>query len=514
MKKTIKTGLALLLLLGSMHGFSQENSNLNKELLQARLQLLEGYKDYNPQAALATYQRQAAQGNAEAMNGLGLIYSRGMGVAVNETLALEWFTYAGQNGYPKAYYNLAKLYEAGVGVPKDLPKALDYFKKAAQGGCNEAYYECGVMHKKGLGTDQNEVIALTVFEEGAKKGSGACLYAQGYMNYKGLGTKQNYAVAIQLFEKAIEKNNSGAMYMLGLCYRNGYGIEKNEIKGNYWLKKSADLGYKSAEIELSETLPENANANQTKTESTPIVEVENAPIEAPKKLKKVKQKITKGDISGVYTGHLLRYDWSGQNVISKTIITVSFDQDNKKLTGIWSEKEGDSIAFNATIKQKMIDFEKSKIERIEHFSKNNPKKYEFREAKLQVIENQEDVYIVGNLQLYDIREHENEKPMYIILKRQAEETIIDPTQAIVSKMVVYPNPVTADSFKLSFDLKEQTPISIKIYDLTGLLKHEQQLTTQGTGLQEQTIPFTAPTGNYILNLYYNNQVIRTILIKK
>ena len=514
MKKTIKTGLALLLLLGSMHGFAQENINRNKELQKARLQLLESYKDYNPKAALATYEQQAAEGNTEAMNGLGLIYSRGIGVAVNETLALEWFSKAGQNGYPKAYFNMGLLYKKGVGVNKDLPKALDCFKKAAQAGCNEAYYEWGIMHKKGLGTVQNEAFALTIFIEGANKGIGNCLYAQGYMNYKGLATKQDYNAAIKLFEKAIEKNNPGAMYMLGLCYRNGYGIEIDDVKGNYWLKKSADLGYKSAEIELSETVPENATPNQTKTESTPIVEVENASPTPPKKLQKVKQKITKGDITGVYTGTLLRYDWSGQNVISKTPITVSFDQDENKLTGFWSEKEGDSITFNAIIKQKMIDFKNSNIDRIEHFSKNSPKKYEFREAKLQVVENQADVYIVGNLQLYDLTERENEKPMYLILKRQVQETITDPTQAIVSKMVVYPNPVTVDSFKLSFDLKEQTPISIKIYDLTGLLQHQQSLNTSGTGLQEQIIDFTATTGNYILNLYYNDQVLRTILIKK
>lgn len=514
MKKTIKTGLSLLLLLGSMHSFSQEKPKDNTELKQARLQLLQGYKDYNPQAALATFEQQAAQGNAEAMNGLGLIYSRGMGVPVNESLALEWFAKAGQNGYPKAYYNLAKLYEAGVSVPKDLTQALAFFKKAAQEGCNEAYYKWGIMHKKGLGANQNEALALTIFKEGAYKGIGSCLYAQGYMNYKGLGTKQDYTAAIQFFEKAIEKNNTGAMYMLGLCYRNGYGVEKDEVKGNYWLKKAAELGYKAAGIELSETLPENATPNQTKTESKPIIEVEDATVESPKKLQKVKQKITKGDISGVYTGTLLRYDWSGQNVISKTPITVSFEQEDKKLNGIWSEKEGDSIAFNATIKQYMIDFKNSKIDRIEHFHKNSPKEYDFREAKLQVVENQEEVYIVGNLQLYDIKEHENEKPMYLILKRQAEETIIDPTPAIVSKMLVYPNPVTADSFKLSFDLKEQTPISIKIYDLSGNLKHEQQLTTSGIGLQEQIIGFIAAANNYILNLHYNDQVIRTILIKK
>ena len=514
MKKTIQKGFALLLLLGSMQGYSQETPNSNKALLYARFQLMKGYKDYNPQAALATYQQLATEGNAEAMNGLGLIYSQGLGVEPNETLALDWFAKAGLAGYPKAFFNLGLLYKNGVGSTKDLPKALDYFQKAAQNGYKEAYYSWAMMHKKGSGTKQNETLAFEIFKEGADKGIGNCLYAQGYMHYKGLGTKQDYAAAIVLFEKGIEKNNAGAMYMLGLCYRNGYGIEKEETKGLYWLQKAAALDYKPAEIELSEAQPENATPNQTKTESTPIAEVENAPIEIPKKIKKVKHNITKDDISGLYTGHMLRYDWSGQNVISQTPITLNLDQEDVNLTGIWAEKDGDSIAFTAELKEKMIAFKNSKIDRVEHFYKDSPKQYAFRNAKLQVIETTEDVYIVGNLQLYDTKEEENEKPMYLILKRHIEESIINPTQAIVSKMVVFPNPIPSNSFKLSFDLQEQTPIAIKIYDLSGLLKHEQNLATNGTGLQEQMIDFKAPTGNYILNLYYNDQVLRTILIKK
>jgi uncharacterized protein len=80
--------------------------------------------------------------------------------------------------------------------------------------------------------------------------------------------------------------------------------------------------------------------------------------------------------------------------------------------------------------------------------------------------------------------------------------------------VVFPNPIVSDSFKLSFELAAQTPIAIKIYDLMGLLKHQQNLITSGTGQQEQSINFNAPKGNYILNLYYNDQVLRTILIKQ
>ena len=120
---------------------------------------------------------------------------------------------------------------------------------------------------------------------------------------------------------------------------------------------------------------------------------------------------------------------------------------------------------------------------------------------------------MGNLQLYNIKQHENEKPMYLILQSPQEQTQAA-AEILVSQLVVYPNPIPTNSFKLSFDLAEQTNITIKIYDMFGQLKHQQNLNTNGTGPQEQNIEFNASPGNYILNLYYNNQVVRTILIKQ
>ena len=513
MKKTIKKWLALLLILGSVNGFSQENPNLKDELLKARIQLLEGSKDYNPQAALATYQQYAAQGSAEAMNGLGLIYSRGIGVPVNETLSVEWFEKAGINGYPKAYYNLALLYKEGVDVKKDLAIALDYIQKSAQNGYLDAYPNWGEMYKDGLGTPKDYTQAMTIFKEGSSKGNAKCLYAEGYLNYKGFGTPQDYNKAINLFQQAADKGNVMGIYMLGYCYRNGYGVAVDADKAKIYFTKAADLGLKRAKIELNQPQAENDTPNQTKTTSAPLdEEVENAPIVAPKKLPKVKQKIEKGTISGLYTGHLLRYDWSGQNILSDTPIEVTINQNNKELTGIWVETEGDSIHFQATIEEKNILFKDTQIDRLNHYVNPVMSRLSFKNAKLQIVETPEEVYIVGNLQLFNIKQRENEKPMYLILQSPQEQSI--PLAGIVSKLLVYPNPVTTNSFRLSFDLKEQTPITLKIYDLMGMPKYQQKLTTTGTGTQEQIIDFNAKAGNYILNLFYNDQVIRTILIKK
>ncbi|MBP6411574.1 MAG: SEL1-like repeat protein [Pseudarcicella sp.] len=514
MKKINRIGLSLLLLLGTMQVFSQEKQP--DDLVIARTQLKEASRSYNPAAALKTFIQKASEGNAEAMNAIALIYSKGLGVPVNEALALEWFEKSAQKGYANAYYNMALLYKEGVGgAKKDLDKSLEYAKKAAKAGSLEAYVLWGLIYKEGLGVPQDYKQALNVFEEGATKGSEHCFYAQGYMHYKGFGTKQDYTKAVALFQQAADLDNAMGTYMLGYCYRNGYGVSIDAEKAKFWFTKAADFGLERANAELEQTKPENATPNQALTLSTTLDEnVEVISTEFPKKLPKLKQKITKNKISGEYTGNLLRYDWSGQNVLSNTAIQVTIDQKSKDLTGIWIEHEGDSIAFKATIEDKEIAFQDTKIDRFNHYDIPALESYQFKNAKLQIIENHDDIYLVGNLQLFNTKYQENEKPMYIILKRKADKTSTDTTHAIVSKVVIYPNPVASESFKLSFDLKEQTPIAIKIYDFSGNLKYEQNLNTSGIGLQEQMIPFRALKGNYILNLYYNNQVLRTILIKK
>ncbi|CAI2768200.1 T9SS type A sorting domain-containing protein [Flavobacterium collinsii] len=514
MKKIIRSGIYLLVFLAGINCFSQKSIKSSTELKTAKLQLIAGSKQYNPKAALVIFERQASEGNAEAMNGLGLIYSQGLGVAVNESLSLEWFQKAAQNGYPKAYYNLAMHFKNGIGVAKDEVKALDYFEKAVNTGYTYAYFSWGQMISKGLGSPQNYALAMHIWKQGADLGIQDCIYGLGYLHYKGFGTEQDYQKAFILFQLAADKGGSAGMYMLGICYRNGYGINIDNQKARYWLTQSAALGYKNAAIELGQAQPENAMPNQINTQSVAL-ETINTLNEgtAPKKFQKVNQKAIQGDISGIYTGYLIRYDWSGQNIISKTPLEVTLNKKGEILEGEWKEKEGDQAHFQANITPEALIFKNSKIDRIEHFSNNTPKTYEFKQAKLQYLQKDDMVYIAGNIQLYDLKEHEIEKPIYVSLQRNASFEDTGGKQ-IISQVIIYPNPVTANSFNLSYELTEPTDISIEIYSFTGFLVSEQKLKTIQEGLQQQNIQFNGPSGNYILNLHYGTKVIKTILIKK
>jgi uncharacterized protein len=512
MQRKTRFFLTMFVLLGTL-SYAQTKTEDEKLLKIAALQLKKGSKEYNPTVGFETFKKKAAQGNGMAMNGMGMIYCKGITVPVNEKEAIKWYNKAGENGYPLGYYNTALLYQEGVGVAKDHVKAIYYFEKAAKGGYNPAYMNWAEMVKNGLGTKKDYKLAMEIFKKGTDLGEAYCLYGQGYLHYKGFGTPQDYNKAVALFEAAASKNIAPAAYMLGYCYRNGYGVSIDTQKAKQWLEKAARQGLNIAQLELLKPEADNVKPNQLKTVSTPIPEdLEKInTVEVPKKLIKVKQRISKQDISGQYTGQLIRYDWSGQNILTTTPIEVTLNQEGKAITGTWIEKEGDSISFNAKIEEKAIVFDNTKIDRFVRSLEPTLVTFKFKKAKLQILESKEDVYLAGNLQLYNIKEHEDEKPMFLLLQRKATQN--DATAA-VSNLTIFPNPVTTQDFKLSFELKEQTPISVAVYDFSGLLISKENITTTGIGLQEQNIPFTAQPGNYILNLYYGDQVIRTILIKK
>lgn len=512
MKKITQRAVFLLLLMGSLFCRSQESFDEKNAIYKAQLQLTTGSKYYNPQEAIATYNRLADNGNAKAMNGLGLIYSKGLSVPVNESEGVKWFEKAAKNGYAKAWYNLALLYKDGIGTIKDPVKAIDCFEKGAKAGYSLAWEQWAEMYKNGEGIPQNYVIAMDLFKQGADNGSIHSLYAQGYLYYKGFGCTQDYGKAIVLFESASKKGSKAAMYMLGLCYRNGYGTTIDADKAKFWLKKSATLGAKSAERELSEDEPENANPNQAKTVSKPVEEVITiTEANVPETFKKVRQDLANATITGEYVGTLLRYDWSGQNIISTTSLEIELNQSGKEITGEWKEEAGDTAPFTANIEESAIVFQDSKIDRLEHFHKDAPITYDFKEAKLQLLKADASLFIVGNLQLYDSLRHENEKPMYLILEKKQES--INSNSEIISSVVIYPNPIISE-FNLSFNLAKAVDVKMEIFYLTGRPLFNENWKNLNAGYNIKTISLNVPTGYYVLRLTYDNQVKSTILIKQ
>lgn len=127
------------------------------------------------------------------------------------------------------------------------------------------------------------------------------------------------------------------------------------------------------------------------------------------------------------------------------------------------------------------------------------------------MQTEESLFLIGNLQLYNIKEGENEKPMYLILEKKQAQTSEVPE--MISSVIIHPNPVVTN-FNLSFDLAKEADVKMSIYYLTGRELYSEQWKNLEQGTQTKTLSLNAPSGYYLLHLTYGNEVKTTLLIKK
>ena len=85
----------------------------------------------NYQTALKVWMDSATAGDPEAMNYVGEIYLKGLGIDPDYSMAQVWFQKAADKGLARAKINLGYMYEAGLGVPKDVAHALNLYREAS-----------------------------------------------------------------------------------------------------------------------------------------------------------------------------------------------------------------------------------------------------------------------------------------------------------------------------------------------------------------------------------------------
>lgn len=96
-----------------------------------------GWKAYSSTdygTAFSEWQELAAAGDADACYGMGLLYSNGFGVELNDELALKNYLIAAEKGHAEAQYNLGIMHQNGWGVPIDEEESLKWYQLAADQG--------------------------------------------------------------------------------------------------------------------------------------------------------------------------------------------------------------------------------------------------------------------------------------------------------------------------------------------------------------------------------------------
>lgn len=209
----------------------------------------------NDARAARWYRKAADQGDPEAQNGLGVIYSLGREIEKSKEEAVRWYHSAAKQGYAQAMFNLGAAYYNGDGVPSDLDMAYAWFLLPQQAGNPEAkdavdrtakemkftagaLEDIGAMYEKGVELPQNSAEAARWYGEAANHSDSAALrFAEMLINSKAIA--QDYPRALKLCHQAAEHRDGKGQYCLGYLYENGRGTEKNSKEAMKWYQLAA-----------------------------------------------------------------------------------------------------------------------------------------------------------------------------------------------------------------------------------------------------------------------------------
>lgn len=138
--------------------------------------------------ALDCYIKAANLGSSHAQLWIGNIYSRGLGVEVDNKKAVQWYLKAAEQNHTDALNNLGVAYTDGKGVAKDYEKAEAYYLKAIQYGNQQAKKNyaiiannLGVAYADGKGVTKDYAKAEEYYLKAIKYGN-----EQAHRNYDAL----------------------------------------------------------------------------------------------------------------------------------------------------------------------------------------------------------------------------------------------------------------------------------------------------------------------------------------
>lgn len=485
--KIILSIIAITFYLQTQAQASMPDTLLNKYLIEARQYLTGIGKPKDAVRALSIYQECINAGSARAMNALGIIYKEGIGIKADRKKAIELLTQAGNKNYVQGWYNLGLIYkDALIDEERNFSKAFNYFCKAANEGDADSDY------------------------------------MKAYMLYKGLGCTQNYEQAAVLFEKGAILNRANSMYFLGLCLRNGYGVTADTEKAKYWLAKAVEKKHRQATQELYTKSAENSN-DEAKALAQQLKAVSVTSIASLNTYQKLEQNISANSIEGIYEGHIIRYDWSGQHAINSSKLLLDIKYEAGKILGKWIESDSTIVPLEATLTSKNMLFKNMQYSKTDHYSMFNAMPYNFENAKLQWNQKEGEVYLSGNIQMFSVQRNEPEKPLFIWLKRISTKSSNSNKIAITNEdgsplilkndLVAYPNPFD-NIITVEFQLKESCNVQTELFTMEGksIYKNPAGLLKLGN-YKLQVQPQQLVAGTYILVLKYGNKSRTTKVVK-
>ncbi|KAJ3231453.1 hypothetical protein HDU78_007710 [Chytriomyces hyalinus] len=166
----------------------------------------------------ATYFEQAVQLEYEssaAKQRLAFLHDKGIGVAKNYKLSLQYYLEAAKFEDRRALYHLGVKYTYGTSVVKDYTKAIEFYERAANQNCALSMNNLGYLLGEGQGCAKDSVRAAQLYQRSAALGDGVGAYNCGVVFQYGNGVPVNLLKAVDYFRMAVRLGYDVAKSWLG-----------------------------------------------------------------------------------------------------------------------------------------------------------------------------------------------------------------------------------------------------------------------------------------------------------
>ncbi|KAL2141497.1 hypothetical protein VTI28DRAFT_2371 [Corynascus sepedonium] len=191
------------------------------------------------------HQLASLNGNSSALYMIGMMYSTGIGGAVerDQARALLYYTFAANKGHTRAEMTVAHRHHAGIGTPKNCESAVRYYKRVADKAI--AWYRSGPPGGRSWISESHRIAD----DHGGAYGEGASAASAGGNALKAHPNSDAYASIediIEYLDLMSQKGDFKASFNLGRIYYEGQrGLDKNmalarkyffDVTQKYWRK--------------------------------------------------------------------------------------------------------------------------------------------------------------------------------------------------------------------------------------------------------------------------------------
>lgn len=212
-----------------------------------------------PNASLAAqwFARAAEFGDQEGMFAYGMLLAEGRGVDKDRVQAGKYFEQAAAKRHVLANYNLALLFMRGDGKPENPHRAILHMRYAAENGVVTAQYDLGTMYATGLGTDANALEAAKWIGKAAVAGHAEAQLDYAIILFRGHGLPPDAKQGAEFFRRAAEKGLATAQNRLARCYAHGAGVPEDLIEAAKWnyVAKAGGIEDEALDAMLAKKMP-------------------------------------------------------------------------------------------------------------------------------------------------------------------------------------------------------------------------------------------------------------------